>query len=274
MRILRPLAVLVFVPFVALACSAEVPPDEADPTEGDDSGESAEALTGAQACSLVAGASAGLAVVASQAFVGTTTCAGALAVTGAGELVCVVPAGATALTAIAAVLTGSASYLLCSASTSGSQRIPLASTGSSTCSTVSATTSPRFCSNLYRRYKNACGSLDLRNPNASETSCTSVSLATARDQSTCTTLQTRIERNAQCLHGRRIMQDFIRRGICQPDPTDPSGTNHEPPIRVANNLLAECKSKMKSLSNLCGKDPEELQRSSVRRFNQAIYTCK
>jgi hypothetical protein len=29
-----------------------------------------------------------------------------------------------------------------------------------------------------------------------------------------------------------------------------------------------------ALSNLCGKDPEELQRSSVRRFNQAIYTCK
>ena len=226
MRILRPLAALVFVPFVALACSAEVPPDEADPTDGDDSGESAEALTGAQACSLVAGASAGLAVLASQAFVGTTTCAGALAVTGAGELVCVVPAGATALSAIAAVLTGSASYLLCSASTSGSQRIPLASTGSSTCSTVSATTSPRFCSNLYRRYKNACGSLDLRNPNASETSCASVSLATARDQSTCTTLQTRIERNAQCLHGRRIMQDFIRRGICQPEPTRPE--RHEP----------------------------------------------
>ncbi len=257
---------------LAAACSAEVEPDAVEPSGESD--ESSEALTGQQACTLIAGASAGLAVVASQAFVGTTVCAGALAVTGPGELVCVAPAAGTAITALGAALSGTASYLLCSASTSGSQRIPIASTGSASCSTSSATTAPNFCSNLYGRYKRACGNLDLRTPNSSENSCSSISLATARDQSTCGTLQNKIEKNAQCLHGRRVMADFIRRGICRPDPSDPNGANHEPPIRVANDLLAVCKSKMKSLSNLCQKDPEEIQRSSVRRFNQAVWTCR
>ncbi len=231
-------------------------------------------LTGQQACQLIAGASAGLGAVATQAFFGTAACAGAMAVTVGGELVCLAPAAGGSLAAIGAVLTGGASYLMCTSSSGNTQRVPLTSTGSSTCSTTSATTAPKFCSNLYRRYKQSCGSLDLRSPERSETSCRGISIATARDQSTCNTLVNRVEKNAQCLHGRRIMQDFIRRGICQGDATDPNGTNHEKPIQVANDLLAECKNKLKSLSNLCQRDPEELQRSSVRRFNQAVYTCQ
>lgn len=253
---------------VIAACAAPVE-DEAPQEEVAESD-----LTGQQACQLIAGASAGLGAIATQAFFGTAACAGAMAVTVGGELVCLAPAAGASLTAIGAVLTGGASYLMCTSSSGNVQRVPLTSTGSPTCSTTSATTAPNFCSNLYRRYKQSCGSLDLRSPERSETSCRGISIATARDQSTCTTLANRVERNAQCLHGRRIMQDFVRRGICQGDPTDPDGTNHEKPIQVANDLLAECKSKLKSLTNLCQKDPEELQRSSVRRFNQAVYTCK
>jgi hypothetical protein len=250
------------------ACAAPV--EEEAPQE-----EVAESdLTGQQACQLIAGASAGLGAIATQAFFGTAACAGAMAVTVGGELVCLAPAAGASLTAIGAVLTGGASYLMCTSSSGNTQRVPLTSTGSPTCSTTSATTAPNFCSNLYRRYKQSCGKLDLSRPERSETSCRDINIATARDNGTCTTLSNRVERNAQCLHGRRIMQDFVRRGICQGDPTDPDGTNHEKPIQVANDLLAECKSKLKSLNNLCQKDPEELQRSSVRRFNQAVYTCK
>jgi hypothetical protein len=245
--------------------AADAPDQEVSATE--------DALTGQQACTLVAGASAGLGALATTAFFGTAGCAGAMAVTGPGELVCLAPASGATLAGIGAVLTGGASYLLCS-TTAGPQRIPLTTTGSTTCATTSATDARDFCRNLYKRYKQPCESLDLNFPDRSTNSCSGISIATARDQSTCSTLNNRLEKNAQCLHGRRMMQDFIRRGICQGDATDPTGAGHAKPIQVANNLLAECKSKLSKLSNLCGLDAEAQQRATIRRFNQAVYTCR
>jgi hypothetical protein len=251
-----------------VAGEAEAPPEASDEAATDDGssddGVEVGALTSGQACSLQASTAAAVGVVVTGAGV-VASCAGVLAVTGPGEVVCLAPAAGTALAAVVAGLAGVGSYLSCSF---GGQRadIPIAQSSDASCRLGSG----EFCGNLVAKYKNYCGR-DVFSP-TSQISCARLDLRPATATAAkCADAKKRIALATGCLTGRRMMKNFVEQGVCEPSASDPTGASHEAPIQAANDALWECKEKYR---RACGDDGQATQAQTAKDFARNVYLCQ
>jgi hypothetical protein len=252
-------------------CVGEVDPlselDDEPALFADDGQDGADekADQGGLSCDLQAslGAAAGVIVTGGAL---TAGCAGILAVTGPGEILCVAPAAGTALATVVAGLAGVGTYLVCSIN-SQKRTVPLTQSNSSQCRLGS----PQFCRNLTAKYKNYCGK-DVFSP-TSQISCEKIDLRPATATAAkCTDVKKRIELSTGCLTGRRMMQNFVDRGICPGSPDDPTGDGHWQAIQRANDALAECKSKYRKACG--GPTDQHIQAQTAKDFARAVYQCQ
>jgi len=113
----------------------------------------------------------------------------------------------------------------------------------------------RYCRNLNRRYKNACGQDQFRDL----TNC-----AQLRD---CGQIGDMIARAAMCKAGRvRFGQDCADSGIDRGD--------HRAPIRDANDKLADCIDKYNTRYLGCAGSGDEWADSAVNQMMEDVYKCQ
>ncbi len=198
----------------------------------------------------------------------TAACGGVLAVTGPGEVLCVAPAAGTAFAALVAGVAGTGAFLSCQAQ-GGSQRrtLPLTQSTSQQCRLGT----PQFCNNLVGKYKNYCG-LDVFS-RTSQISCEAIDLRPATATAAkCAEVKKKIELSTGCLVGRRMMFNFVEKGVCRGTPDDPNGDGHWAAIQRVNDTLAECKSKYRRACS--GLTDQEIQNATAKDFARAVYQCR
>jgi hypothetical protein len=205
----------------------------------------------------------------------TASCAGLLAVTGPGEVLCLAPAAGTALAAMVASLSGAGAYLACASSSAGDRQVPIVRTES--CKVGSG----RFCRNVTAKYKNYCGQDVFAD--TSQISCAKIGLIPATaNVARCTEALKRIELATGCLVGRRMMQGYVRNGLCPGSNSDPDSSSHEPPIRAANDKLAMCKSLFTKAGcqNILDRNgtgrgsAETIQNQTSKDFARNVFLCQ
>ncbi len=255
--------------------SIENGPNESLPVDQEPSeGTSLSGLEINQTCLAQASGVAAVSVVI--AGIGATaSCAGLLAVTGPGEALCLAPAAGTALAAMVASLSGAGAYLACASGSAGDRQIPILRTES--CKVGSS----RFCRNVTQKYKGYCGQDVFAD--TSQISCAKLGLIPATaNVDRCTKALKRIELATGCLVGRRMMQGYVRNGLCPGSSSDPDSSSHEPPIRAANDKLAVCKSLFAKAGcegildrNGTGRgSAETIQNQTSKDFARNVFLCQ
>jgi hypothetical protein len=231
---------------VASGCATEV-------EEGASS--SQDELSRGQVCAMAATAAAAATGVAVKLTVGTGVCVGGTAITVAGEVACLVPLSGAAASYIAALAAGAISWVSCSTSASQSQPKKVVVTRSSSSANECKVGNDRYCRNLNRHYKQACGSDQF----SSLTDCKSLR--------GCADIEAMIVRAARCKAGRvRFGQDCAGSGIDRGD--------HRTPINDANNKLAACQSKFELPYLGCSGDADDIADAAVDAMMKDVYRCQ
>lgn len=232
---------------VVSGCAAE-PADE-------DAQSSQDELSRGQVCAMAATAAAAATGVAVKLTVGTGVCVGGTAVTVAGEVACLVPLTGAAASYIAALTAGAISWVSCSSTSGSGSRARPVTVSSSSSANECKVGNDRYCRNLNRHYKAACGQDQFREL----TNCGSLR--------SCGDIASMISRAARCKAGRqRFSQDCAGSSIDRGD--------HRTPINDANNKLAACQSKYELPYLGCSGDAADLAQDAIDQMMRNVYKCQ
>ncbi len=206
-------------------------------------------------CKLATAATAVASGVTVSLAVGSGVCIGGTAITIAGELACVLPVGATTLGAIATVFAAGVGFIACSAAEERDPPRavprPIPRTRADECK-VGA---DKYCRNLNRRYKAACGQDQFRE------------LTNCGPLRSCSQIGDMIARAAMCKAGRvRFSQDCAGSNVDRGD--------HRAPIRDANDKLADCIAKYNLPYLACGGSGDEWADGAVNGTMESVYKCE